>query len=50
MFKGKEISNMTRDELLDFAEWAGHEVFRLQKIADSHYELDLRKEVLTRSI
>jgi len=31
MFKGKKISEMTREELLDFARWAGKEIERLSK-------------------
>lgn len=34
IFKGKDISKMTREELLDFAEWAGKQ---MQETKKGHY-------------
>lgn len=47
MYKGKFISKMTRDELLDFAKWAARRIQDLEKISDIHHELDLHREVLS---
>ena len=47
-FKGKPISEMTREELLHFAQWAGNKIAELQSIADKHMELDLHKEIFTK--
>lgn len=33
-FKGKPISEMTREELLDFAKWAGMRIYELQRMED----------------
>lgn len=44
IFKGKPISEMTRDELLDFAEWAGKEISRLIKIEGETEDFRLCKE------
>ena len=45
-FKGKEITEMDRDDLLDFAKWASVRIQHLEKLAERHMDLDLEKEVL----
>jgi len=45
MFKGKNISGMTREELLDFATWAGKELDRLNQIERSTRDFRIEKEV-----
>lgn len=39
MFKGKPISEMTREELLEFASWVGKEVEELREKAWKYDEL-----------
>lgn len=45
IYKCKGISTMNRDELLDFARWAGKHIPYLQRIADKHHEFDIKQEV-----
>jgi hypothetical protein len=45
IYRGKNISEMTREELLDFARFAGKEIQRLQKISDETLDFRLNKEV-----
>lgn len=45
VFKGIPISKMTREELLDFAEWAGMELERLKKIEQDTEEYRLNLEI-----
>jgi len=45
-FRGKEISQMNREELLEFAAWAAKRIEGLEKIAENHMELDLQRELL----
>ena len=45
MFKGKPISEMTREELLEFAAWTGGEINRLTKIEKDTQEYRLDNEV-----
>lgn len=42
-FRGKAVTEMSRDELIDFAKWAGNRIWELQKIEQStqDYRLDL---------
>lgn len=44
LFKGKEISEMNRVELLDFACWASKRIEELERSADKHINLDLMRE------
>jgi hypothetical protein len=46
LYKGKEISEMTRDELLDFATWAGKEICRLQGIESVTEDYRIKKEIV----
>ena len=46
IFRGKPISEMDRDELLYFAEWASKRIDILEKLADKHLDLDLEREVV----
>ena len=39
IFKGKFISRMTRNELLDFAEWAGKKIEELEKMEKQDKEI-----------
>ena len=45
MFLGKPISQMTREELLEFAAWTGGEINRLTKIEKDTQEYRLDNEV-----
>lgn len=45
MFKGKFISEMTREELLDFARWAAPTLERLMKIERETADLRIGKEI-----
>ncbi len=45
IFKGRGISEMTREELLEFAEWAAKEIVFLQKIAEESLDLRIKKEI-----
>jgi hypothetical protein len=47
IFRGKPISGMTREELLEFAAWAGQRIYELEKMADKHLDLDLNREVIS---
>ena len=49
IFKGKAISEMTREELLDFAAWAGKRIVELERKGEKHHDLDLQREVLLKS-
>jgi len=44
-FKGKAISKMSRDELLDFAVWAGKEIYRLNKVERDTENYRIEKEI-----
>lgn len=48
LFKGKEISEMNRVELLDFARWASKRIEELERSADKHINLDLMRESFIR--
>jgi hypothetical protein len=45
IFKGKPISTMTRDELLDFATWAGKRIQGLEKIEQETQDYRIDKEI-----
>ncbi len=45
LFKGKEISEMTRDELLVFATWASKRIEELQAIEQSTEDFRLDREM-----
>ena len=44
MYKGKEISTMTREQLLEFADFAATEIQMLQSIVNQTEESRLRRE------
>lgn len=44
-FKGKPISKMSRGELLDFAQWSGRELSRLNKIEFDTRDYLIEKEI-----
>ena len=44
IFKGKKISEMSRSDLIDFAEYAAKRIPDLERIAEKHAELDLMSE------
>jgi len=44
-FKGKPISTMSKEELLDFAKWASYRTQELEKIESDTQEYRLKKEV-----
>jgi hypothetical protein len=46
-FRGKAIGAMSREELLEFAGWAGPRIVELEKMADKHLDLDLNREALS---
>ena len=46
IFRGKAISQMSGDELLDFAVWAAKRIEHLANLAEKHADLDLEMEVL----
>lgn len=46
LYKGKEIADMDKDQLLDFAKWVVNYTAYLQNKVDSHMELDLKKEAV----
>lgn len=46
IFRGKPISEMSREDLLTFASWAGKRIAELETLADKHQDLDLNREVL----
>lgn len=50
MYKGKFISQMNREELLDFAEWSAHEIERLQAVERDTQEIRLEKEIKSHAI
>lgn len=45
LFKGKAISTMTREELLEFVVWCSNEIWRLTKIERETQDVRLKKEV-----
>jgi len=45
MFMGKQISEMTRDELLYFAKWAAHRIQELETIASETEDYRLSREI-----
>lgn len=45
MFKGKFISTMTKEELLDFARWAGKRIGDLEKIEASTQDFRIEQEL-----
>ena len=45
LYRGKNISEMTRDELLDFAEYAGKELARLNKMEIATQDHRIKKEL-----
>lgn len=45
IFKGKNISEMTREELLDFASWAGKKIAELETVNTATKDHRLHKEV-----
>ncbi len=47
MFKGKFLEEATREELLDFAGWAGGELNRLTKIENETQDYRIRQEILS---
>ena len=44
-FKGRPISEMTREELLEFAIWAGKEINRLNIIERETQDFRINKEL-----
>lgn len=46
VFRGRPISDMSREELLVFAAWAVGRIINLEKLTDKHLELDLKREAL----
>lgn len=45
MFRGQFISKMSRDELLDFATWAGKRIEELENIEKETQNFRLAKEI-----
>lgn len=46
-FKGKAISEISREELLDFATWAGERIASLEGIEKETEKFRINKEVLS---
>lgn len=45
-FKGKPISEMSRDELLEFAKWAGKRISELETIERETEDFRIDRELL----
>ncbi len=45
MYKGKNISDMTREELLDFAKWCAGRIQTLERIESETQDFRLNKEI-----
>lgn len=50
MFKGKYIGEMSHDELLDFARWAGKRISALEQIERETRDYRIGQEIMNKPI
>jgi len=49
IYRGKPISQMSREELLDLAEWAGKEIWAYEQLKEETLEYRIDKEIINQS-